>query len=90
MNFNTQKLDAILARYAAVTDRLNSGPDAETFVSLSRELAELEPVVTGINVLHAIEKDIADLDALLNDPATDAEMRALAADEHREMASSNP
>lgn len=89
MKFNTQKLDAILARYAVVTDRLNSGPDAETFVAFSRELAELDPVVTGIKTLQSIEKDMIDLDVLLKDPTTDAEMRALADDEYRELLKSH-
>lgn len=84
MSFNAQKLDAILARHALVTDRLNSGPDAESFVALSRELAELDPVVTGIQNVRAIEKDIADLESLLADPSTDAEMREMADDERRE------
>ena len=83
MALNTQKLDAILARHAAVTDRLNSGPDAESFVALSRELAELDPVVEGIRALRDAEKERDDLQSLLNDASTDSEMRALAEDERR-------
>ncbi len=41
----SSKLDAILSRHAVITDRLAAGPDGETFVALSRELAELDPVV---------------------------------------------
>lgn len=83
MALNSQKLDAILSRHAAVTDRLNSGPDAESFVALSRELSELDPVVEGIRALRHAEKERDDLESLLNDPATDNEMRALAEDERR-------
>ena len=81
MALNTQKLDAILVRHAAVTDRLNSGPDAESFVAMSRELAELDPVVEGIRVLRDAEKERDDLHSLLNDSSTDSDMRALAEDE---------
>lgn len=84
MSLNTQKLDAIMARHATVTDSLNSGPDAERFVALSRELAELDPVVTGIETLRHAEKECADLDSLLADPSTDAEMRALAEEERHD------
>jgi peptide chain release factor 1 len=81
MALNSQKLDAILSRHAAVTDRLNSGPDAESFVALSRELSELDPIVEGIRRLRDVEKERDDLELLLGDPATDAEMRALAEEE---------
>ncbi|MBM3636248.1 MAG: peptide chain release factor 1 [Alphaproteobacteria bacterium] len=81
MALNRQKLDAILARHAAVTDRLNSGPDTESFVALSRELSELDPVVEGIRVLRYAEKERDDLQSLLADTSTDSEMRALAEDE---------
>ena len=84
MALNKQKLDAILARHAAVTDRLNSGLDAESFVALSRELSELDPVVEGIRALRDAEKEHDDLQSLLNDPSTDSEMRALAEDERHD------
>src|SRR5919205_690248 len=41
----TERLDAILARHANVTATLYGAPDAETFVALSRELSDLDPVV---------------------------------------------
>ncbi len=84
MKFDTHKLDAILARHAIVSDRLNSGPDAETFVALSRELSDLDPVVEAIQNVRAIEKDIAGLDELIADGSSDSEMRGLAEDERRE------
>jgi peptide chain release factor 1 len=80
------KLDAILARHAALTDRLSSGPDAETFVALSRELSELDPVVAALRAYREVEEELAGLDGMLADPATDAEMRALARAERDEVA----
>ncbi len=79
-----ERLDAILARHAVATAQLSAGPDAETFVALSRELAELDPVVAAIQGYRAALDDLAGLDALLSDPTTDAEMRALAGDERPE------
>src|SRR3954454_2403151 len=76
-----ERLDAILARHANVTATLNGAPDAETFVALSRELSDLDPVVEAIRRYHAAAADLAGLDALLDDPSTDADMRALAEEE---------
>jgi peptide chain release factor 1 len=76
-----QKLDALLARHQMMQSELSSQLPAETYVKLSREFAELEPVVDTIKAYRDIASEIADLQALLDDPTTDPEMRALAADE---------
>jgi peptide chain release factor 1 len=72
------KLDALQARLKTIESDLAGGPDRDTYVKLSREFAELQPVVEAIRTYRGIESEIADLDALLADPATDADMRALA------------
>jgi peptide chain release factor 1 len=76
-----EKLDAIVARHAIVTATLNGAPEPETFVALSRELAELGPVVEAIRAYQAKVEELAGLDALIADSGTDPEMRALAEDE---------
>jgi len=73
-----QKMDALLARHAMVESELASGLGPEAYVRLSREFAELSPVVESIKAYRRTEKEIADLSALIEDPATDAEMRKLA------------
>jgi peptide chain release factor 1 len=75
------KLDALIARHHAVESELASQVPPATYVRLSREFAELGPVVEAIKAYRAAVGEIADLAALLDDPATDAEMRALAAGE---------
>jgi peptide chain release factor 1 len=75
------KLDAVLARHAIVSATLNGAPEPDQFVALSRELADLDPVVEAIRAYQAKQEDLAGLDALLDDAGTDPEMRALAADE---------
>lgn len=55
--------------------------DAQAFVRLSKEYAELEPVVKAARVLSALHAEIADLDGLLSSGEADAEMRALAQEE---------
>ena len=75
------KLDAIATRHAIVSATLNGAPDPETFVSLSRELAELDPVMGAIRAYRAAAAELAGLDAMLAEPALDPEMRALALEE---------
>jgi peptide chain release factor 1 len=75
----SDRLNAILARHDIVTATLNAGPDPETFVSLSRELAELDGVVSAIRAFRTMEENLQGLQGMLND--SDAEMRSLAADE---------
>ena len=77
----SHKLDAILARHAIVTATLNGAPEPDQFVALSRELSELDPVVDAIRAYQAKETELADLEAMIADQATDADMRDLAADE---------
>jgi peptide chain release factor 1 len=77
----SERLNAILARHEIITATLNAGPDPETFVALSRELAELDDVVAAIRGYHAAEENLKGLEALLDDPKTDSDMRSLAEDE---------
>ena len=73
-----QKMDALLDRHALIESELGSGLNAEAYVKLSREFSELGPVVELIKAYRNAEKEIADLAALIDDAATDAEMRKLA------------
>ncbi|MDJ1157450.1 peptide chain release factor 1 [Chelatococcus sp. SYSU_G07232] len=76
-----ERLAAIIDRHEIITARLAAGPDADTYVTLSRELAELDPLVAAIREFRHAEKNLADLNGLLADPATDSQMRALAEEE---------
>ena len=60
---------------------LGANPDGETFVKLSKELAGLKDVVEAIKAYKKAFQDVADTQALLDDPDLDAEMRALAHEE---------
>src|SRR5689334_2889228 len=80
------KLDALMQRLKTVEADLAVGPDRETYVKLSREFSELQPIVASIRDYRAAGQEIADLDAMLNDPATDADMRALAETEQPALA----
>jgi peptide chain release factor 1 len=73
-----QKLDALIARHGAIESELASQVTPETYVRLSREFAELGPVVAAVKSYRAVLAEIDGLDALITDSATDAEMRAMA------------
>jgi peptide chain release factor 1 len=72
------KLDALLTRQATIEAELATPQSKDNFVRLSREFAELNPVVEQIKTYRAIVAELAGVEALLADPATDAEMRAIA------------
>jgi peptide chain release factor 1 len=76
-----QKLDALLARHKVVENDLVGQIAPETYVRLSREFAELGPVVESVRRYRSIVSEIEGLDALIADAATDAEMRAMASAE---------
>lgn len=79
----TEKLDALVRRRDLCEAELSAGPPAETFVALSRELADLEPVVAAITQWRAAEAELHEVEAMLADPGTRGEMAELAGDERR-------
>ncbi|MGL5736762.1 MAG: PCRF domain-containing protein, partial [Beijerinckiaceae bacterium] len=81
MTLPAARLDAILARHDDLSKKLESASDGTTIVALSKELAEIAGITKSVRTLRAVEREIADCDALLADAATDADMRALAEEE---------
>jgi peptide chain release factor 1 len=75
------KLDTLLARHAALESELLGQLDGETYVKLTRELSELTPVVEAVKAWRQAQREIADLDAMIGDAATDADMREIAESE---------
>ena len=75
------KLDKLIARWQSVQTTLASGTDQETYVRLSREFAELDPIVTTITTLRSTVREVDELKQLIDDPKSDPEMAALAEEE---------
>jgi peptide chain release factor 1 len=73
----------LLARHAAVEAELSQQLSGEAFVKLSREFAEIDPVVGKIKAYRGVATELADLEALIADPSTDAAMREMADEERR-------
>jgi len=72
------KLNLILRRHEELTARLAEGVTGPDFAILSRELADLNDIVETIRAWRQAQEDLADVEAMLVDPALDAEMRELA------------
>lgn len=79
------KLEALLARHAALQEELARQLPSETYVKLSREFAEIDPLAEKVKAYRAASAEIADLDALLSDPATEPEMKSIAQAERNEL-----
>src|SRR5713101_3040557 len=73
-----QKLDALLARHNAVESDLARQVAPEIYVKLSREFAELGPIVETVRKYRGVVAEIEGLEALFADPATDTEMQSMA------------
>src|SRR5271165_6743671 len=80
------KLDALLARHQAVESNLARQLAPATYVKLSREFAELSPIIETVKRYRSIVSEIEGLDDLIVDAATHSEMRAMAAAEKPQLA----
>ncbi|RAI04017.1 peptide chain release factor 1 [Acuticoccus sediminis] len=60
-----QRLDEVVDRFNILEQRMASGPAADEFVRLSREYAELEPLVRSVSALRDAEKELAGIDEML-------------------------
>jgi peptide chain release factor 1 len=78
-----QKLDTLLIRHAIVEAELSRQMAPEAFVKLSREFAEIDPVVARIKTYREVTGELGDLEALIADPKTEAAMREMADDERK-------
>jgi len=75
------KLDIMLARHASLEAELSRPLGADTYVRLTRELAEIAPVVEKVKAYRNAVADLAELDAIIADPATEPDLRDVATEE---------
>ena len=75
-----ERLDRVLDRHRALVAALSAeqAPTREERARLSREYAELSPIVEAIAALRAAREEADDLRAMADDPENEPEMRALA------------
>ena len=80
------KLNSLVARRDELAQLMSAsdGMEAEDYVRLAKEYADITPVVGCIENLRVAQSEIADLGGMVADPDSDAEMRALAEQEMRD------
>jgi len=79
------KLSRLVDRFHAVEAELASGTAGDSYVKLSKEHAELSPVIGAIDAYRNADRQLKDTEQLIKDPSSDAEMRALAEEEREEL-----
>ena len=81
----TAKLERLRDRFHAVEAELSSGKGGSAFVKLSKEHAELAPVIEAINAYRMAQQGISDAEAMIADPKVASDMRTLAEEERGEL-----
>jgi len=79
-----------LSRHEEITALLAEGASGDEFVKLSKELSSLEDIVRVGNEYKKCLKDLKGVEALLNDPATDGDMKAMAQEELNSLSETLP
>lgn len=75
-----EKLTQLIDRHQYLEHVMAAGDglSGEEFAKLSKEYSDLSPIVTAARSVRKLQAEVADLDQMLADKATDPEMRALA------------
>ena len=72
-----EELQALVARHES--------PGARDYTEMLKEISDLQPVVDSIQALNVARTELAEAQALRDDPEAEAEMRALAEEEVRSL-----
>src|SRR5882724_7409505 len=80
------KLDILLAHHASLEAQLLGQVNSENYVRITRELAELNPLIDAVKAYRAANAEIGGIDALISDPSTEPEMRGMAEAERESLA----
>jgi len=59
------KLDVLLAHHASLEAQLLAQLSSEKYVQITRELAELNPLIEAVKAYRATVKELADTEALI-------------------------
>ncbi|MBZ9851263.1 peptide chain release factor 1 [Mesorhizobium sp. CA14] len=78
INLPRDRMDQVVKRFDMLEAQMSAGPAADQYVKMASEYADIQEMVGKIRALRAAEQEQADLEAMLADKATDADMRALA------------
>jgi peptide chain release factor 1 len=76
-----EKLDKLVQRWEELQAELNHGASPASYAQLTKEFAELNPVVESIRSLRKLEDERRDLVDLMRDPSAEAGLKELAEEE---------
>ena len=72
------KLDILLAHHASLEAELLGQLNSENYVRITRELAELNPVINAVKAYRTVRAEIGDTETLIADPSSEPDMRGMA------------
>ncbi|MER8371518.1 peptide chain release factor 1 [Mesorhizobium sp. M1409] len=78
VNLPRDRMDQVVKRFEMLEAQMSAGPAPDAYVRMASEYAEIQDMVAKVRALRLAEHEQADLEAMLADKGTDAEMRALA------------
>ncbi|MEO5759770.1 MAG: peptide chain release factor 1 [Mesorhizobium sp.] len=78
INLPRDRMDQVVKRFEMLEAQMSAGPAADAYVKMASEYAEIQDMVAKVRALRIAEHEQADLEAMLADKSTDAEMRDLA------------
>lgn len=86
-----EKMSAVIARQEELAALMSAGSvTAAAFAAMSREYAEISPIVEKAKALRALRTELAGLEEIIGDAAADNDMRALAESELRALEETLP
>ncbi|ESZ26902.1 peptide chain release factor 1 [Mesorhizobium sp. L2C084A000] len=78
VNLPRDRMDQVVKRFEMLEAQMSAGPAPDAYVRMASEYAEIQDMVAKVRALRLAEREQADLEAMLADKGTDAEMWALA------------
>ncbi|MBZ9678382.1 peptide chain release factor 1 [Mesorhizobium sp. ES1-1] len=78
VNLPRDRMDQVVKRFEMLEAQMSAGPAPDAYVRMASEYAEIQDMVVKVRALRSAEREQADLEAMLADRGTDAEMRDLA------------
>ncbi|GAA2890425.1 peptide chain release factor 1 [Aminobacter niigataensis] len=72
------RMNQVVKRFDMLEAQMAAGPAPDVYVKLASEYSDIQDLVARIRELRGAEQELVDLEAMLSDKGTDAEMRALA------------
>ena len=78
INLPRDRMDQVVKRFDMLEAQMAAGPAPDAYVKMAAEYSDIQELVARIRAWRAAERVQVDLEAMLGDKGTDAEMRALA------------